>query len=81
MPTTITVKNIPQNIYEKLKGRAASNHRSINREILSIFEETLTVKRFDPNEILLSARTLREKTGKFLLTQDFINNAKEERRP
>ena len=80
MPTTITVKNIPQNIYEKLKGRATSNHRSINREILSIFEEALALKRFNPDEILHSARTLREKTGTFLLTQDFINKAKREGR-
>jgi len=81
MATTITVKNIPQNLYEKLKKRADRNHRSINREIIVIFEDALSVRRVDPGEILVSARSLREKTCRFTLTQDFIEQAKGEGRP
>jgi plasmid stability protein len=81
MPATITVKNIPQDLYEKLKNRAERNHRSINREIIAMFEEVLTVKPFDPKEILASVRILRKKTRQFHLTQDFIKKAKEESRP
>lgn len=81
MPTTITVKNIPQDLYDKLKRRADRNHRSINREIIAIFEEVLSVRRVDQEDILVSARTLREKTRRFALTQDFIDRAKGEGRP
>lgn len=80
MPTTITVKNIPQDLYDKLKNRALRNHRSVNREIISIFEKALTVRHFDKDDILISARTLRGKTSKFYMTQDFIKKAKEEGR-
>lgn len=80
MSTTITVKNIPQDLYDKLKSRAARNHRSINREIISLFEEALNVRRFDTEELLASARALREKTREFHLTQEFINKAKKEGR-
>jgi len=81
MPTTITVKNIPQDLYDKLKKRAERNHRSINREIIAIFEDILSVRRINPEEILASARSLREKTRRFTITQDFIDQAKREGRP
>ena len=80
MPTTITVKNIPQDLYEKLKTRALRNHRSVNREIIFLFEEALTVRHFDKEDILISARALRGKTNRFYMTQDFIKKAKEEGR-
>jgi len=81
MATTITVKNIPQDLYEKLKKRADRNHRSINREIIAIFEDALSVRRVDPEEILVTARALREKTRQFTLTQDYIDQARREGRP
>lgn len=81
MPTTITVKNIPQDLYDKLKMHAERNHRSINREIIAILEDVLSVRRIDPEDILVSARTLREKTRRCTLTQDFIDRAKGEGRP
>jgi plasmid stability protein len=80
MPTTITVKNIPQDLYDKLKNRALRNHRSVNREIISIFEEALTVRRLDKEDILISARSLRGRTREFYMTEKFIKKAKEEGR-
>lgn len=80
MATTITVKNIPQELYEKLKKRADQNQRSINREIIAIFENVLSVRRINPEDILVSARILREKTWRFTLTQNFIDGAKREGR-
>ncbi len=81
MATTITVKNIPQDLYDKLKKQAEHNHRSINREIISIFEDTLNVRPYDMEKILVSARTLREKTRGFTLKQEYIDRAKNEGRP
>ncbi len=81
MPVAITVKNIPQGLYDRLKKRAGRNRRSINGEIISIFEEALMVKPFRPEDVLASARALREKTRNFTLDQDFIDRAKNEGRP
>jgi plasmid stability protein len=81
MTVAITVKNIPQPLYEKLKLRAGRNRRSVNGEIISIFEEALTVHTVKPEDILASARALREKTRKFTLDQEFIDRAKSEGRP
>ncbi len=34
----ITVKNIPAELYERVKERAKTNHRSINNELITILE-------------------------------------------
>lgn len=34
MPVTITLKNIPEPLYESLKEAAAKNRRSLNSEVL-----------------------------------------------
>ncbi|MCJ7681872.1 MAG: Arc family DNA-binding protein [Candidatus Aminicenantes bacterium] len=81
MAATITLKNIPDELYEKLKERALRNHRSINREIISIFEVTLTPHPIDPDDFLTTALELRTETKKARLTQDFIHAAKREGRP
>ena len=80
MAATITIKNIPDNLYEKLKVRAAANHRSINREIFAIFEEAFGMKSFDPKVFLFTARSLREKSRDAWLTQDFFDGDKNEGR-
>ena len=81
MPTTITVKNVPTELYDLLKQNAAIKHRSINNEVISIIEDALQSKRINPEDFLVSVRRLREKTKKFALTEDIINQAKNEGRP
>jgi plasmid stability protein len=81
MPTTITVKNIPLELYDLLKKRAAYNHRSINNEIIALFENTFLSQRINPDNFLVSAQKLREKTKGFTLTEEIIRRAKYEGRP
>lgn len=38
MPTNLSVKNVPDELAERLRARAARNHRSLQRELLSILE-------------------------------------------
>lgn len=38
---SITVKNIPDDLYKRLKQRAAANHRSINSEIIVCIEQVV----------------------------------------
>lgn len=35
----LTIKNIPMDIYDRLKRRAKANRRSINQEVIAVIEE------------------------------------------
>ena len=75
-----TLKNIPEEIYEKIKIRAARNRRSINGEIIDILAAVTVPKRQSVEEILAIARELRSRT-RGRITDEFINEAKREGRP
>ena len=75
-----TVKNIPQDLFAKIKARAGRNRRSINSEIISILDAAVTTRPVNPDELLARARELRSRTHGFLLDQDFIDKAKREGR-
>jgi len=81
MGTTITVKNIPPKLYERLKLSAALHHRSINSEVIALIEASVDAKKRKPEDFLASARTIREKTGSYGLKREFIDKAKREGRP
>ncbi len=74
---SITVKKIPADIYESLKHSAKVNRRSINSEIIVIIEEAVQSKRILPEEFLVRARQIREKTANFKITDDEFKQAKE----
>jgi hypothetical protein len=80
MTKTITLKNIPIDLYNLIKQNAAINQRSITSEIIAIIEQTLVSKKLSPDDFLDSAKRLREKTQKTLITDDFIYKAKNEGR-
>jgi len=80
MPS-ITVKNIPDHTYEILKQVAITNHRSINSEIICLIEKAMLSRPIPPEQHLALAKRSREKTKKFLLTDDVLRITKEEGRP
>jgi plasmid stability protein len=59
MPVHLSIKNAPDKIVERLRARAAKNHRSLQGEMLAIIEEavreptTLTAR-----EVLAEVRRL-----------------------
>ena len=63
---TVTVKNIPDDIYERLKAVAEINRRSINSEIIVCIENAVASRRIDPEKVLQGARHLRELTARHL---------------
>ncbi|NOX36856.1 MAG: Arc family DNA-binding protein [Calditrichaeota bacterium] len=79
MPT-ITLKNIPNDLYQKLKMRARLHRRSINSEILYCLEQLLTPHPIDESEILTDARKMRKKTG-ISLTDRTLQSLKNDGRP
>jgi hypothetical protein len=78
---TITVKNIPDEIYERLKLTAKANRRSINSQIITIIEEAVRSKKIDHEILLLQARQLREATAGYAITDEEFNQMKDAGRP
>ena len=50
MATTLTLKNIPDELHAKLKDSAERNRRSLNSEILIRLESAFKVPIVDPRE-------------------------------
>lgn len=61
MPTTLTLKNVPDDVYDRLKWCAEAHRRSINSEAIVCLESVLVPARTSPDERLARARALREK--------------------
>ena len=80
MPT-LTIKNIPDDLYVKLKRHAQLNRRSINSEVIFCIEQAISSRKVQPEEYLARARQLREKTARYPITDDEFNAAKSEGRP
>lgn len=81
MPTTLTLKNIPDAVYERLKAAAATHRRSMNSEAIVCLEAVLMPTKRAPSERLARARELRAAlTQRTFLASD-IDLAKQQGRP
>ncbi len=80
MPT-VTVKNIPQEVYENLRKAAAMNHRSINSEIIACIERAVGRHDVKPKLLVANARKLRMKTVGHPTTRRELARAKAAGRP
>ena len=78
---TITVKNIPSDLYERLKESASVNRRSINSEVIVCIERAVGSRRIDPEDVIARARELREATAAYQATDDELTQAKSAGRP
>ncbi len=67
MPTTLTLKNIPDDVYARLKTSAEAHRRSMNSEAIVCLEAMLLPAKVAPTERLARARALRDTLpqGKF----------------
>ncbi len=79
--TTITVKNIPDDLYDQLKRAAEASRRSINSEIIVCIERQVSSQRREVDDILLRARALRGLTSAAPVTQSQFDEAKRAGRP
>jgi plasmid stability protein len=59
MPTTLTLKNIPDEGYSRLKVAAEMHRRSLNSEAIVCFEMAFLPSKMTPGERLARARELR----------------------
>ena len=77
----ITLKNIPDPLYEKIKEAAQLHRRSLNSEVLYCIERTLDTHKIDVEEHLELAKQLRKITKDYPLTDEMLNEAKNWGRP
>jgi plasmid stability protein len=81
MPT-ITLKNIPEELYERIRRRAKEHRRSINSEVIVNLERGFLKRVRTPEEILADVDVLREKTRDMPpLTDEEIRQARDGGRP
>ncbi len=78
---TLTIKNIPAKLCERLKESAAEHRRSMNGEAISCLERVLAASRVDPRDFLARARSLRQRMPRVFINQKTLRAAKNESRP
>lgn len=76
MPS-LTIKNIPAPIYERLKAAAADHRRSINSHVLALLESALDVGPVNAEERLAQVRAVRERTVVSYVTEAALRRDRE----
>lgn len=77
---TLTIKNIPMELYERLKRRAKANRRSINQEVIAVIERSLTTPPIDVDSTLERTRRIRELTAQYRIREEELEQWKNEGR-
>lgn len=78
---TLTLKNIPEDLYERLRQRAAAHRRSINGEMIHCLEQALQPRRITAEERLSRIRALRPAIDPQAVSHDDLIAAIDDGRP
>ena len=81
MSVTLTLKNIPEEVYRRLKLSAETHRRSLNSEAIVCLESVLIPNRLPPSEGLARARALRSQLTQARFKVRDIDTAKRQGRP
>ena len=81
MPTTLTLKNIPDEIYDRLKLAAQMHRRSMNSEVIVCLESVLLPVKISPSERLARAQELRNALPQVKFKATDIDLLKRQARP
>ncbi len=63
MPTNVSLKNVPDDVVDKLRKRAKRHHRSLQGELMAIIEEAVGPDRLSVVQAESRLRELRLGTG------------------
>lgn len=78
----ITVRGIPEAVYEELKAEAERNRRSLNQEIVHRLETSVRAPQADPARALERIRARRRGLGHLpQLDDELLEEARREGRP
>jgi plasmid stability protein len=78
---TLTIRNVPTELYEALTKQAKRRGRSLNSEALFQLESQLGQREMDVEEELNEIRAFRRRLKNFYVTEEEIQAAKNEGRP
>ena len=76
MPT-LTIKGIPDALYQELKRRAAQHRRSLNSEILISLERAIATPPVDAQTALARADAVRERLNVPPVSEAWLRSAKD----
>ncbi len=80
MSNTLTLRNIPDNLYVQLKASAAANQRSLNLEAIACLESGLLAKHISPTARIARAGRLRASLPEAAFLPEDIDTYKREGR-
>ncbi|MBI5230925.1 MAG: Arc family DNA-binding protein [Coriobacteriales bacterium] len=78
---TVTIKNIPDDLYERLKRMAVAHRRSVNSEVIVCLERAVVSEGGDATAILSRADDLRTRLALQPVTEEALSKAKDAGRP
>lgn len=79
--TSLTIKNIPDELYKRLKQSAAANRRSINNEVIYYLERILPRQPRDAEEIIARIKVVQEGVPDYNVTPEELEEIINEGRP
>lgn len=78
---TMTIKKLPDDLYQRLKASAERHRRSINAEVIVCLERGLGAVAVDPQDILPRLAAVRERAAGLYVTDADLSAAKRSGRP
>ncbi|MBF0263786.1 MAG: Arc family DNA-binding protein [Gammaproteobacteria bacterium] len=76
----LTIKNMPDELYNELKSVASKHHRSINSEVIVRLKQSVFPDKISPNQFLANIQHLRSTIKDNVLTAEDIDKAIEDGR-
>lgn len=80
MPANLTLKGLPDELYERLKAAAAVNRRSLNSEIITVLQSHVLPRRVCAEEQLTAVRAARARLQRADFDHERIDHLKREGR-
>lgn len=78
---TLTLKNVPDELYERLKAQAAAHRRSLNQEAIEILGQVVPEGRPGGAQLLRELKEFQDSLGKsYAVTNDEVDRWKREGR-
>ena len=78
--TSLTIKNVPAELLDRLKEAAARERRSLNSEVIRRLERSVAATAIDVPAMLEKVRALRERTNVPFVTDETIRELRDEGR-
>ena len=79
MPS-LTIKNVPEGVYARLKRSAEEHRRSLNSEVIHRLEQAVGLDPVAPESLLAEVRALRESADVPYLTDESLREARDQGR-